>query len=103
MNETTAGRIGWLQARIAALNGERERLVAELAVLTAVREAPPPVSAPEIEAPAVTNASSPEDKVRLFLSLFRGRTDVFPRRWENAKGSIRVRPTSPFMVESIAL
>ncbi len=85
MNETTAERIGWLRARIAALDGERERLVAELAALTAVREAPPPVSAPEIEAHVVTNASSPEDKVRLFLSLFRGRTDVFPKRWENAK------------------
>jgi hypothetical protein len=25
------------------------------------------------------------EKIRLFRSLFRGRTDVFPKRWENAK------------------
>lgn len=34
---------------------------------------------------AVTNNSSPEEKVRLFSSLFRGREDVFPKRFENYK------------------
>ena len=33
----------------------------------------------------VTVTSSPQDKIRLFRSLFHGRTDVFPRRWQNAK------------------
>ena len=81
MNDTAAERIGWLRARIAVLDDERGRLVAELAALTAPPPAPPPAG----PVPAVTSASSPEDKVRLFLSLFRGRTDVFPKRWENAK------------------
>lgn len=35
--------------------------------------------------PAVTAASSSEVKIALFRSLFRGREDVFPRRWENAR------------------
>ena len=33
----------------------------------------------------VTATSSPQNKIHLFRSLFRGRADVFPRRWQNAK------------------
>ena len=32
---------------------------------------------------AVTNHSPPEEKIGLFRSLFRGREDVYPRRFEN--------------------
>ncbi len=32
----------------------------------------------------VTTGPTPEAKIALFRSLFRGREDVFPRRWENA-------------------
>ncbi|MDR1621428.1 MAG: DEAD/DEAH box helicase [Synergistaceae bacterium] len=35
--------------------------------------------------PSVTIKSSPAEKVALFGSLFRGREDVFPKRFENAK------------------
>jgi superfamily II DNA or RNA helicase len=34
----------------------------------------------------VTNHSSVDQKIRLFRSLFRGRGDVFPVRWDNKKG-----------------
>ncbi len=33
----------------------------------------------------VTNSSSPSDKIALFRSLFRGREDVYPRRFESRK------------------
>jgi hypothetical protein len=33
----------------------------------------------------VTNASTPAAKIALFRSLFRGRTDVNPRRFESRK------------------
>jgi len=33
----------------------------------------------------VTTASSTTEKIAVFRSLFRGREDVFPRRWENPK------------------
>ena len=33
----------------------------------------------------MTNSSSPAEKVALFRSLFRGREDVFPKRWSNAR------------------
>lgn len=35
--------------------------------------------------PKITNSSSREDKIFLFRSLFRGREDVFPRRFESMK------------------
>ena len=49
-----------------------------------------PVLKPEtgisaLRTPTVTNQSSPADKIRLFRSLFRGREEVYPRRFENRK------------------
>ena len=35
--------------------------------------------------PCITNNSSSVEKIKLFLSLFKGRDDVFARRWENPK------------------
>jgi len=35
--------------------------------------------------PSVTSTSSGQEKIRLFRSLFRGREDVFPRRFESKK------------------
>ena len=38
--------------------------------------------------PKVTNLSSQKEKISLFRSLFKGREDVFPIRWENLKKEI---------------
>ena len=35
--------------------------------------------------PSVTNNSGSAEKIKLFVSLFKGRDDVFARRWENQK------------------
>ena len=35
--------------------------------------------------PPVTKSSPPADKIKLFRSLFRGREDVYPRRFENQR------------------
>ena len=35
--------------------------------------------------PSITNNSSSAEKIQLFTSLFKGRDDVFARRWENQK------------------
>ena len=35
---------------------------------------------------SVNNRSSPEDKIALFRSLFAGRTDAYPRRYETKDG-----------------
>ncbi len=68
-----------LEGQLAAARAQVETLRAELAATPAsanpaVLSAPPPI------APA-----TPEEKVALFRSLFRGREDVYPTRWTSAK------------------
>ena len=75
-----------LQNRLAELDRERNNVLAALEQLKqrCIVEAPPaPVS--QIAGVATPTVSSNAEKVALFRSLFRGRDDVFPRRWENAK------------------
>ena len=35
--------------------------------------------------PTITNLSEPAEKIKLFMALFRGRDDVYAKRWENSK------------------
>ena len=41
---------------------------------------------------AVTSKSSPDEKVKLFRSLFRGREDVYAARWEGRNGKTGYSP-----------
>lgn len=57
----------------------------------AIPSSAPQASAPSLFEPAtsaslsfVNNHSSPEEKIAFFRSLFRGREDVFARRWQSA-------------------
>lgn len=72
-----------LRARLTELELERTALESRLAVLARPSRALECLSEPP--AGPITNASSPEEKLALFRSLFAGRPDVFPVRWENAK------------------
>lgn len=38
-----------------------------------------------ISTPAINNLSDPKQKIKLFMSLFKGREDVYAKRWENTK------------------
>ena len=78
--------IAALQRRLADLDRERESVLADLEQLEQ-RRATVPSAASTKSAPDATTAIalSNDDKIALFLSLFRGRDDVFPRRWENPK------------------
>jgi len=44
------------------------------------------------ESGTINNSSSPEDKIKLFMSLFKGREDVYPKRWQNKKGKSGYTP-----------
>lgn len=83
------GRIAEIKRRLEALDHERERLAGELEDLRrAAATRPTPPAIPTVMPPAggvVTMASSTAEKIALFRRLFRGREDVFPRRWENAR------------------
>lgn len=75
--------IAAVRERLARLEFEKAELHANLNRLLSARQtrdSPPPAGGTP-----VTNASSPAAKIALFRSLFRGRDDVFPKRWENPK------------------
>jgi len=75
-----------IRERLAALEDDRTRLHARLHELCAPDSkndvAPDPVAEGQ---KTVTQDSAAGEKVALFRSLFRGREDVFPRRWSNLK------------------
>jgi len=82
-------RIDKLERHLTALDQEREQVAAALKRL---RQSPATAGLQEnsgslarSSCTPVTATSPPEDKIRLFRSLFRGREDVFPRRWQNDK------------------
>ena len=77
-SDTHAARIRERLARLDAERAELERRLAELAHSTSTQ----PASA--IPGGPVTNRSPTSDKIALFRTLFGGREDVYPRRWENA-------------------
>jgi hypothetical protein len=84
ISDDIARQIGELKRRLSALDGERAEIADRLRVLEQAPAAPS--AALEASGAAdVTMASPTAAKVNLFRSLFRGREDVFPRRWENAR------------------
>lgn len=76
-----------VRARLADLDAERQQLQREMASLEVrlAAEHAPAVERPSFENAPVTNTSPSHEKVNLFRSLFTGRSDVFPVRWENKK------------------
>ena len=84
------------EAALARLRSENRRLRKENQALR--RELGPiarqetPAEADTGQVTGVTNYSSVEQKIRLFRSLFRGREDVYPIRWENQKGRAGYAP-----------
>jgi superfamily II DNA or RNA helicase len=82
----------------ASLREENERLKRLLGLHPEVRPPAPKPSISEpstpytLTAPQVTNNSPIETQIALFRSLFRGREDVFPIRWEGKKGNSGYSP-----------
>jgi hypothetical protein len=67
------------------LRNDIVRLEAELAVKKSKLARLELQSLVKRSAPAVHNQSAPADKISLFTSLFRGRPDVYARRFESIK------------------
>ena len=74
-------RIAALERRLADLDRERESLAVTLGQLHGLRREAAVSSRSEPDAGHLSS----EQKIALFRSLFRGREDVFPRRWENPR------------------
>lgn len=77
-----ARQIATLKGRLTALDRERSEIAKRLGVL---EQAQARERAEQSAPAAVTMASPTAAKIALFRSLFRGREDVLPRRWENSK------------------
>ena len=67
--------ISAIDARLTELEQEKQDLIALRKKLQASKPAPP-----------VSDSFSPEQKIAIFRSLFRGRTDIFANRWQNRQG-----------------
>lgn len=82
----------------ASLREENERLKKLLGLHSEDRTPTPKISISEpstpytLTAPPVTNHFSTETQIALFRSLFRGREDVYPVRWEGKKGNSGYSP-----------
>jgi superfamily II DNA or RNA helicase len=76
----TEGDLSKLNARRDELLGQLAELQRQKAALLNEAEAPP-----QPKSLSVTNQSSPEAKITLFRSLFRGREDVYARRFESRR------------------
>ena len=79
--EMSSREVALIHERLAQLGDEKAALEARLAELKDERSAEQKDTRPE---EPITNRSAARDKIALFRSLFRGREDVFPQRWENA-------------------
>jgi superfamily II DNA or RNA helicase len=73
-----------IENRLTSLETERTGLLTELKNLRSQRDEHKPIAL--LGRPTLINApESNEDKTDLFLTLFRGRENIYPKRWENNK------------------
>jgi superfamily II DNA or RNA helicase len=78
-------RIETIKARLAELEREKASLLKEMEDLSAPCPSPDALGVPASE----RLLSTPEERLALFVRLFRCREDVFPRMWENQKKGTR--------------
>jgi len=89
-----------VQSQLADVLAECERLREENRELRKRLRLPDPGTSPDWHLPSpasvpnagVNSKSSPEEKVKLFRSLFRGREDVYAVRWEGRNGKTGYSP-----------
>ena len=76
-------KISEIEAKLANLDHHRNQLLDELTQLRQlnIQKDSPAQLMLNIQGIKVNNQSSQEEKIRLFRSLFKGREDVFPRRF----------------------
>lgn len=80
-------KITKIEAELANLDDYRSHLLNELTQLRqqSLRQISSTQMPLNLQTNLINNQSSQEEKIRLFRSLFKGREDVFPRRFENTR------------------
>jgi hypothetical protein len=76
-----------LEKRLEQLDSERAQLIVQINSLRQAQEVERKNNSPPFLGRPVSDRvpRTPSEKVDLFLSLFRCREDVYPKRWENSK------------------
>ena len=87
-------RLKSAQEECDRLRAENTRLRAMLGIRDSVSKETSPNSIPIVDVPGSSNAvpSTPEKKIALFRSLFRGREDVYAVGWEGKGGKSGYSP-----------
>ena len=76
---------------LAEIDAKRERILKQIETLKSLKREQARIDQtgssfiPSTNKSVITNSSPEEDKISLFRSLFRGREDVFPKRFESLK------------------
>src|SRR5215470_18924988 len=97
IRDDTREQLRSVQEECKRLREENTRLKSMLGIFESVRDG---VAAPHIEVSAAnasksgTDVSTPEGKINLFRSLFRGREDVYAVRWEGKDGKSGYSPAA---------
>ncbi len=80
-------KIAEIEAELSNLDNRRSQLLDELAQLRqqSLSKVAPAQLSLHLQQSTINHQSSEDGKIRLFRSLFKGREDLFPRRFENAK------------------
>ena len=75
------------EAELAELESSRSKLLVQFAALQREKAAlnQPQISPNPNQKPTVANQTSQDEKIAIFRSLFRGREDIYPRRFESLK------------------
>ena len=78
--------------RLEEENARLKKLLASYSICWDEGPVVPFPSSPVPSPPASSHQLTPPEKISLFRRLFRGREDVYPRRWESAKGASGYAP-----------
>lgn len=80
-------KITEIESELLNLDHRRNQLLNELTQLRLeeYQKSSPAQLKLHLQQTSINNQSSQEEKIQLFRSLFKGREDVFPRRYENSK------------------
>jgi hypothetical protein len=79
------GDLARLEARLVELEAERTALQSRIAELRRTAPAQATISVTPPRSSKTSAPTTPDAKVALFASLFRGRSDLYPRLWTNQK------------------
>lgn len=87
MSNSTHGNIQQVRERLLLVEKERKELLLQLDTLErqAFLESPPVIGLPLGQPACGSFPATPDERVALFLKLFRCRTSVYPKMWENRK------------------